>query len=96
MNFLILVWVGGRQRFRGQMLGTYFLLYGVERGTIEFFRGDPGRTMLFGNAISLMQIVSIGLILTGAFLWYRGLRGTSSVQATSLPPARAHACHRDT
>jgi phosphatidylglycerol---prolipoprotein diacylglyceryl transferase len=83
LNFGILVWLGKRQTFRGQMLGTYFLLYGVERGTIEFFRGDPGRTMLFHNSFSLMQLVSIFLVLTGAFLWFRGLRLSSSSSASS-------------
>jgi phosphatidylglycerol---prolipoprotein diacylglyceryl transferase len=82
LNFLFLVWLGRRQRFAGQILGTYFLLYGVERGMIEFVRGDPGRTMMFHNSVSLMQIVSIGLIFTGAFLWWRGLR-----TAAMIPPA---------
>jgi phosphatidylglycerol---prolipoprotein diacylglyceryl transferase len=88
MNFLVLVWLGKRQQFKGQMLGTYFLLYGFERGTIEFFRGDPGRTMMFHNSISLMQVVSVGLILTGSFLWYRGLRGAAPIQPVAAPAAR--------
>jgi len=81
LNFLFLIWLGKRQRFTGQLVGTYFILYGAERGTIEFFRGDPGRTMLFHGAASLMQFVSVGLILLGLFLWWRGLRG-----AAPLPP----------
>jgi phosphatidylglycerol:prolipoprotein diacylglycerol transferase len=89
LNFLILVWLARRQTFRGQILGTYFLLYGFERGTIEFFRGDPGRSMMFHDSLSLMQIVSVGLILTGAFLWWRGLRGSAPIQP--LAPARAAA-----
>jgi phosphatidylglycerol---prolipoprotein diacylglyceryl transferase len=88
LNFLILVWLGGRQRFKGQLLGTYFLLYGAERGTIEFFRGDPGRTMLFHNSVSLMQLVSVVLILIGLFLWYRGLRGASPIQPAAVPAHR--------
>ncbi|HUJ30939.1 MAG TPA: prolipoprotein diacylglyceryl transferase [Candidatus Acidoferrum sp.] len=88
LNFLILVWLGSRQRFKGQILGTYFLLYGVERGTIEFFRGDPGRTMLFHDSVSLMQLASVGLILIGGFLWYRGLRGASPVQPATVPAHR--------
>jgi len=87
-NFTILVWVRARQRFKGQLLGTYFLLYGVERGFIEFFRGDPGRTMLFHDTISLMQIVSVGLILTGGFLWYRGLRGAAAITPSVAPANR--------
>jgi phosphatidylglycerol---prolipoprotein diacylglyceryl transferase len=88
VNFLILVWIGKRQRFKGQILGTYFLLYGAERGTIEFFRGDPGRTMMFHNSISLMQVVSVGLILAGGFLWYRGLRGAAPIRQAMVPASR--------
>jgi phosphatidylglycerol---prolipoprotein diacylglyceryl transferase len=87
-NFTILVWVGARQRFKGQILGTYCLLYGTERGVIEFFRGDPGRTMLLNDSISLMQLVSVGLILAGAFLWYRGLRGASAIEPAAAAANR--------
>jgi len=87
LNFLILVWLGAKQRFAGQIIGTFFVLYGVERGTIEFLRGDPGRTMMFHDTISLMQIVSVGLILTGAFLWWRGLRQDAFVSRGT--PTRA-------
>ena len=88
LNFIILVWIGGRQRFRGQILGAYLFLYGIERGIIEFFRGDPGRTMMFHDSISLMQIVSMFFILTGTILWWRGMRGNAP-----LAPARAAATH---
>ena len=88
LNFLILIWIGKRQRFTGQIIATYFLLYGLERGTIEFFRGDPGRTMMFHDTVSLMQIVSLCLIVTGAFLWWRGLRGKGAPMA-SASAARA-------
>jgi phosphatidylglycerol:prolipoprotein diacylglycerol transferase len=86
LNFLFLVWLGRRQRFRGQVAGTYAVLYGIERGIIEFFRGDPGRTMMFHDSVSLMQLVSVVLILAGAFLWWRGLRGDAPL---TLAPARS-------
>ncbi len=89
LNFLFLIWLGRRQRFTGQLTGAYLILYGLERGTIEFFRGDPGRTLLFHGAISLMQIVSVGLILAGGFLWWRGLRGRAPIPPVA--PARAAA-----
>lgn len=89
MNFLILVWLGGRQRFEGQIVATFFLLYGVERGTIEFLRGDPGRTLMFHDTVSVMQIVSVCLILTGAFLWWRGLR--NAIPISPGTPTRAAA-----
>lgn len=91
LNFLFLLWLGGRQRFAGEIIGTYFILYGAERGIIEFFRGDPGRTMLFNGAVSLMQIVSVLLILGGSFLWWRGLRGAAPLEprvATQAGAAR--------
>jgi phosphatidylglycerol:prolipoprotein diacylglycerol transferase len=77
LNFLFLVWLGKRQRFSGQIAGTYMILYGFERGILEFFRGDPGRTMMFHDSISLMQIVSIILIAGGSLLWWRGLNGSA-------------------
>jgi len=82
LNFLLLVWLGTRQKFAGQLIGAFFVLYGLERGTIEFFRGDPGRTMMFHDTVSLMQIVSVGMILAGVFLWFRRPRG-----AAAAPPA---------
>ena len=92
LNFAFLVWLSKRQSFRGQIVGAYLMLYGVGRGTIEFFRGDPGRTMMFHNAVSLMQVVSVALILTGAFLWRRGLHGDAplaSAAATKAPGKRS-------
>jgi phosphatidylglycerol:prolipoprotein diacylglycerol transferase len=89
VNFGLLVWLGGRQRFRGQIIGTYLILYGFERGIIEAFRGDPGRTMLFHGTISLMQIVSVSLIFTGALLWWRGLRRIGPSGAVSSTRAFA-------
>jgi len=81
LNFILLAWLGRRSGFVGQRTGAYFVLYGVERGTIEFFRGDSGRTMMFHDSVSLMQVVSVGMVLTGALLWSRGMRG-----ATPIPP----------
>jgi phosphatidylglycerol:prolipoprotein diacylglycerol transferase len=79
-NFFVLNWLWKRQRFAGQILGAYMFLYGIERGVIEFFRGDPGRTMLFHDRISLMQVTSVLFILTGTILWWRGLRDNKSAR----------------
>jgi phosphatidylglycerol:prolipoprotein diacylglycerol transferase len=89
VNFLIIYGMVRKQSFKGQLLGTYFLLYGLERGVIEFFRGDPGRTMLFHDSVSLMQIVSVGLVLTGSVLWIRGLRGAAPMAPISRRPAHS-------
>jgi phosphatidylglycerol---prolipoprotein diacylglyceryl transferase len=89
INFLLLIWLGSRRRssahFPGQLVGAYCILYGIERGAIEFLRNDPGRTMMFHDSVSLMQLVSVALIVAGAFLCWRGLR-----REVSIPPgARA-------
>jgi phosphatidylglycerol---prolipoprotein diacylglyceryl transferase len=88
VNFLLLIWLGRRQRFSGQLIGAYFILYGIERGAIEFVRGDPGRTLMFHGTVSLMQFVSVGLLLTGSFLWWRGLRRVSPVSSGNPVTAR--------
>jgi phosphatidylglycerol---prolipoprotein diacylglyceryl transferase len=72
-NFAILVWIGKRQSFRGEILATYLLLYGIERGAIEFVRGDPDRTLMFHGAFSIMQVVAVAFVLTGSYLWWRGM-----------------------
>jgi phosphatidylglycerol:prolipoprotein diacylglycerol transferase len=82
MNFIFLIWLARRQRFTGQLFAAYLMLYGVERGLIEFLRGDPDRTLMFNGAVSLMQIVSVFMVLFGALLWYRG---------TKQEPIPAHA-----
>lgn len=89
LNFFLLIWLGARRRFTGQLIGAYFVLYGSERGAIEFLRGDPGRTMMFHNSVSLMQIVSAGLIIAGASLWWRGLRRADSIARAPAPRAMA-------
>jgi len=87
LNFLLLMWFasGKQRRIPGQILGVYFMLYGAERGIIEVFRGDPGRTMMFHGSASLMQFVSVGLVIFGAWLYFRPQKAvhhfaTSAVQ----------------
>ena len=70
--FVFLVFLGRRQRFTGQLFAAYAMLYGLGRGIIEFFRGDPDRTLFAGDAFSLMQVVSVALIALGVTLLLRG------------------------
>ena len=69
--FAFLFFPGRRQRFTGQLFASYAVLYGLARGTVEFFRGDPDRTLLAGGDFSLMQVVSFALIVMGIFLLTR-------------------------
>jgi phosphatidylglycerol:prolipoprotein diacylglycerol transferase len=57
--------------FPGRTFWSYMLAYGATRFVIEFFRGDSGRGLYFAEAVSLSQMISIGLVpLSLAMLWW--------------------------
>jgi phosphatidylglycerol:prolipoprotein diacylglycerol transferase len=57
--------------FPGRTFWGYLLAYGLSRFLIEFFRGDRGRGLYFGDAVSLSQIISIVLVpLSLLMLWW--------------------------
>jgi len=57
--------------FPGRTFWSYMLAYAVSRFVIEFFRGDRGRGLYFGDAVSLSQIISIVLVpLSLVMLWW--------------------------
>lgn len=64
---LLLLW--RRRAFSGQIFIYYLLFYGTARFLIEFFRGDAGRGLYFGNTISTSQILSLVSIAAAAILW---------------------------
>ena len=69
--FFLLTWMFSRKKFDGQILGTYFFVYGIARFLIEFLRDDPGRGgPYFSGLLSGTQLISIGLVLVGGLLWY--------------------------
>jgi phosphatidylglycerol:prolipoprotein diacylglycerol transferase len=74
VNFVLLYLLSRQRRLPGQIFGAYLMLYGAERGSIEFVRGDPDRTMMFHGAFSLMQVVSVVMLFAGAWLWFRGVK----------------------
>lgn len=58
-------------RVKGGILASYFLLYGLFRFIIEFFRGDPRGYL---GALSVSQVVAIGFLAAGMGIFYRSLR----------------------
>src|SRR5262245_32389693 len=70
--FGILIWLGKRRKFEGQIIYSYLMVYGVARFTIEFWRDDP-RGELFG--LSTSQFISIIMFVLGLgmtlFHWRR-------------------------
>jgi phosphatidylglycerol---prolipoprotein diacylglyceryl transferase len=70
VNFFILAWMLKRKKFDGQVIGTYFFLYGIARFFLEYLRGDPGRGEVFGGVITGTQLVALCLIAAGGLIWW--------------------------
>jgi phosphatidylglycerol---prolipoprotein diacylglyceryl transferase len=83
-NFLLLMWLFKRKKFDGQIIGAYLFLYGIARFFLEFLRGDEGRGVVFGGAMSGTQLISIGLVIAGGLIWWfkSGAAKTVPAQAT--------------
>jgi phosphatidylglycerol:prolipoprotein diacylglycerol transferase len=67
--FALLVWLTRHRKFPGQIMGTYFFLYGIARFFIEFYRADPERGSVFGGLMSLTQLLAIVFVIVGGILW---------------------------
>ncbi len=66
--FIILSMLWPYRRFKGQILLTWVVLYGITRSVIEIFRGDP-RGLYFDGMVSTSQIIA-GIVITVAIWLY--------------------------
>jgi phosphatidylglycerol:prolipoprotein diacylglycerol transferase len=86
-NFFLLMWMLKRRKFEGQVFGAFMFIYGVARFFLEYLRDDPGRGSVFGGAITGTQLISVGLVIAGGFIWW--LRpGSKSVPVPTVSPVR--------
>jgi phosphatidylglycerol:prolipoprotein diacylglycerol transferase len=69
-NFFVLMWLLKRRKFHGQIIGSFIFLYGFARFFLEYLRDDPGRGSVFGGAMTGTQLIAIGLVLGGGFIWW--------------------------
>jgi phosphatidylglycerol:prolipoprotein diacylglycerol transferase len=82
-------------RCRGVLFPVYLCAHGALRFTVEFYRGDE-RSMV--GALSLNQVLCVGLVLTGALLlWGRHSRARWCSALTRFGPGVAPqpAVHRE-
>lgn len=87
MLYLGLAWLYRRRRFEGQVFASYLLCYAVTRSIVETFRGDYPVRYLSG-ALTPAHVVSIGIFVTGAILyWVLSRRPQSSPPGASATPA---------
>jgi phosphatidylglycerol:prolipoprotein diacylglycerol transferase len=69
----VLLHLRSRKRFEGQLLGTYFLLAGLVRFAVEFFRGDPrGPDILAGMPST--QVIALSMAVVGGCLLVWGFK----------------------
>ncbi len=71
--FVILNWADKKKKFDGQIFWLGFMLYGVLRAWVEFFRGDIERGLYWHGRISTAQIVGFCILIVGS-LMYRHLK----------------------
>ncbi len=86
-NFIFLMWLLKRRKFEGQVFGAFLFIYGVARFFLEFLRGDPDRGSLFGGAMTVTQLIAIGMVVGGGLIWW--LRpGAKNVTAQAVGAVR--------
>ena len=81
-NFFLLAWLIRHKKFDGQVIGTYFFVYGVARFFLEFLRGDEGRGPFFGTWMTTTQFIAILMVLGGGLLWLRAPRSAALAEAS--------------
>ena len=67
--FALLVRLGRRKRFEGDVILAYTFLYAIARFILEFFRGDGDRGFVFGSALSTSQFIAAILGPAAIWLW---------------------------
>ncbi len=60
-----------RKKFDGQVFLSYFLIYSITRGLLEFLRGDIDRGFLFGGILSTSQFISLIVFTIAAFFYIK-------------------------
>lgn len=67
--FLVLSVLRARQRFSGQTVLAFLVLYGIGRSVVELFRADASRGMWLGGWLSTSQIIGLVAAAIAVVLW---------------------------
>lgn len=63
--FIMLIKIGKKRKFKGQLTYTYFIVYGLERMLVEGLRTD---SLMLGS-VRISQILSLILLILGIGLY---------------------------
>jgi len=82
--FALLWWFSSKQRPYMAVTGLFFLLYGIFRVYIEFYRvPDAHLGYLFADWVTMGQVLSTPMIIVGAILLYLAYRPKTDAEATA-------------
>lgn len=70
-TFFVLLWIFRHRHADGQVMGSYLFIYGFARYFLEFLRGEPQGLTFFSGSLTLMQAISLLLVVAGGALWLR-------------------------
>jgi phosphatidylglycerol:prolipoprotein diacylglycerol transferase len=94
--FVVLLYLRPWKRFDGQLLAIWLGLYGVLRLSIEMFRGDWLRGMIWRwptenpLLLSTSQLIGVGMVTLAAVLWFAWRpRGLAKLDETGGPSPEA-------
>jgi phosphatidylglycerol:prolipoprotein diacylglycerol transferase len=76
-----LAWLYPRKSFDGQVFALYLMGYAVARSFVETFRGDY-RTYYLGGWATPAQLVSVGILAAGLWLWWKLPRNKIAAHAS--------------
>lgn len=70
---IVLILLDRKARFDGFIMSVFFMLYGLARFLVEFIRYAEPSTMAGHSALTINQVISLGMIVTGIalFFWRR-------------------------
>ncbi len=68
---IVLYLVSKKQRFAGQLMLIYLMLYAVGRSINELFRGDEERGFLFNGHVSHSQFIAVVIFAICIAVWLR-------------------------
>lgn len=74
----IILFVGRRKKFDGQLFMLYLMLYASARSVLELFRGDLARGFLIDGVLSNSQFISL-LVFIGSLYVYIRLKNRSKL-----------------
>jgi len=69
--FFFFLFYRAKKKFHGELAGIFLIVYPITRFIIEFFRGDEVRGLWLGDTLSTSQIISIPLLILGAWILFR-------------------------